>query len=317
LLGAVLAVSWFMIGMPGCSYRGALPPLSEAERTLRDELKRDLHVLAGEIGERNLERPDAYAKSVEFIERSFTEAGLQPRRESYDVFGKTCHNIVAEIPGRSAELILVGAHHDTVPGSPGANDNGSGVVAVLALARRFAGKPCARTLRFVAFANEEPGHFQTKTMGSWVHAAGCKSRGEQVAAMLSLETIAYFSREPDSQQYPIPLLKAVYPRTGNFIAFVGDTASRKLVREAIGSFRKHAQFPSEGAALPAAVPGVGWSDHWSFWQHGYRAIMITDTAPFRYPHYHRPTDTPDRLDYDSMARVVAGVELVIRDLADK
>ena len=134
--------------------------------------------------------------------------------------------------------------------------------------------------------------------------------------MISLETVGCFFTQPNSQRYPVPLLGAIYPTTGNFIAFVGNIASRKLVRQAIGSFRRHAQFPSEGAALPPSIPGVGWSDHWSFWQHGYNAIMVTDTAPFRYPHYHTPSDTPEKLDYDSMARVVAGMENVIRDLLD-
>jgi len=306
-----------MIGMPGKSYRGPLPTLTDDQRALSQELARDLHVLAGEIGERNVHRPAKYTAGVEFIERSFTDAGLHPTRDSYEASGVLCHNVVVEIPGKLPEIVVVGAHHDTVYGCPGANDNGSGVVAVLALARRFAQKPCTRTLRFVAFANEEPGHFQTELMGSWVYASRCKKRGDQVSAMLSLETIGCFFQDPGSQRYPVPMLEIIYPKTGNFIAFVGDTSSRKLVREAIGAFRQHAQFPSEGACLPAAVPGIGWSDHWAFWQHGYPGIMITDTAPFRYPHYHRATDTPDRIDYESMARGVSGVEHVITDLASK
>jgi Zn-dependent M28 family amino/carboxypeptidase len=203
-----------------------------------------------------------------------------------------------------------------VTGAPGANDNGSGVAGVLALARRFAGKPCARTLRFVAFVNEEPGHFQTELMGSWVYARRCKERGDRIAAMVSLETIGCFFHEPGTQSYPAPGLGLCYPTTGNFIAFVGDLSSRKLVRRAIGSFRRGAEFPSEGAALPASIPGIGWSDHWAFWQHGYPAIMVTDTAPFRYPHYHLRSDTPEQLDYDSMSRVIFGLEKVVAELAN-
>lgn len=152
-------------------------------------------------------------------------------------------------------------------------------------------------------------------MGSLVYAGRCKRLGDPIVAMLSLETIGCFLQAPGSQQYPLPVLDMIYPDAGNFIAFVGDFASRALIRRALGSFRRHAQFPSEGAALPASVPGVGWSDHWAFWQHGYPAFMITDTAPFRYPHYHTVRDTPDQLDYDSMARVVSGVEKVISELA--
>jgi Zn-dependent M28 family amino/carboxypeptidase len=303
-----------MIRMPGKSFAGALPPLSEAQTALRAELMRDVQALAGEIGERNVANHGQLTSAAEFLERSFAEAGYQPRRDSYDVEGRPCHNLEAELPGRGSGIIVVGAHYDSVAGSPGANDNGSGVAAVLALARRFAGKPGERTLRFVTFVNEEPGHFQTELMGSWVYASRCRQRRDQVAGMICLETIGCFSAQPGSQTYPVPMLDLIYPSTGNFIAFVGDLHSRRLVRNAIGSFRRTVQFPSEGAVLPASVPGVGWSDHWSFWQHGYPALMVTDTAPFRYPHYHLRSDMPDKLDYDAMARVVTGIQGVIDDL---
>jgi Zn-dependent M28 family amino/carboxypeptidase len=317
---AVGLVAWFaMIRMPGRSFRGAPPALTPAEEALRDELAADVQKLAGEIGERNVQHYAELVAAADFIGRSFADAGLRIRREGYDVSGRRCENIEAELAGTGAaagEIVIVGAHYDAVDGSPAANDNASGVAAVLALARRFAGKPAPRTLRFVAFANEEPGYFQTDLMGSWVYAKGCKARGDRVVAMMSLETIGYFSSEPGSQKYPIPGLGMLYPTTGNFIAFVANTSSRGLLRQALASFRRHAQLPSEGAALPTGVPGVGWSDHWAFWQHGYPAFMITDTAPFRYPHYHARSDTPDKLDYESMARLVLGLEPVIRDLAD-
>ena len=187
------------------------------------------------------------------------------------------------------------------------------MAATLALARAFAGRHGERTLRLVFFVNEEPPHFQTASMGSWVHARRCRQRGEKVVAMLSLETIGYFSDEAGSQRYPAPF-SLFYPSTGDFIAFVGNYASRRLVREVVGSFRRRARFPSEGGALPGFIPGIGWSDHWAFWQEGYPALMVTDTAPFRYPYYHSVYDTPDRLDYDRMARVVSGLEGVVEDL---
>jgi hypothetical protein len=313
---AAMAVAWWgMIRMPGKSFRGVPPPLTREEIGLRDELARDVQTLAGEIGERNVERYPALAATADFIERSFRDAGLEARRDGYEAGGKLCESVEAEIPGATPGVIIIGAHYDSVAGCPGANDNGSGVAALLALARRYAEKGSAHTVRFVAFPNEEQGHFQTEQMGSWVYASRCKARGERIDAMISLETIGYFSDEPGSQTFPLPGLGAIYPKTGNFIAFVGDIASRQLVRQAIGTFREHATLPSEGAALPSSVPGIGWSDHWAFWQHGYPAIMITDTAPFRYPHYHEPTDTPDRLDYASMARLVHGLEKMISDLA--
>lgn len=305
-----------MIRMPGQSFRGVPPPLTSDEVSLRDELARDVQTLAGEIGERNLEHYDKLQAAANFIERSFSAAGFQSRRDGYDVRGKLCESIEVEIPGTEPGIVLIGAHYDTVFGSPGANDNGSGVAGLLALARRFAGKPTKQTLRFVAFPNEEPGHFQTEQMGSWVYASRCKARGDRITAMISLETIGYFSSVPGSQNYPVAGLGAIYPDGGNFIAFVGNVSSRALVRRAIGSFRKQATLPSEGAALPASVPGVGWSDHWAFWQHGFPAIMLTDTAPFRYPHYHARSDTPDKLNYDSMARLIAALEHVIRELSD-
>ena len=153
-------------------------------------------------------------------------------------------------------------------------------------------------------------------MGSYVYAARCRQRGDQIRAMISLETIGYFSDRPGSQKYPAAGLGLIYPRTGNFIGFVGNLPSRELVREAIGEFRRHATIPSEGAALPEFVPGVGWSDQWSFWQQSYPGIMITDTAPFRYPHYHSASDTPDKLNYDAMTRVVLGMQDVIQHLAN-
>ena len=305
-----------MIRMPGRSFAGSPPPLSSDEQTLRAELVAHVEKLGGEIGERNVEFYDELRAAADYIAATFSDAGLPPRRDGYTVAGKLCENIEVEIPGSTPDIFVIGAHYDSVYGSPGANDNGSGIAALLALARRFAGKPQERTLRFVAFPNEEPRHFQTGLMGSWVYASRCKERNDPIVGMMSLETIGYYSAARGSQVYPLPGLGAIYPRTGNFIAFVGNVRSRALVRQAVGSFRKHGSLPSEGAALPAGIPGVGWSDHWAFWQHGYRGIMVTDTAPFRYPHYHARSDTPDKLDYDSMTRLAYGLERVISDFAN-
>jgi hypothetical protein len=308
-----LVVSWlFMIRMPGSSFKGTPSPLTTNELALRAELAGDVQKLGGEIGERNLAHYPRLLQAAQYIEDSLAHSGYHVRRDNYEVQGKTCSNLEVEVSGTSKEIILVGAHYDSVFGSPGANDNGSGVAAVLALARRFAGTQNYRTLRFVAFVNEEPFYFQSKDMGSYVYAERCRERGDQVSGMISLETIGYFSGHPGSQRYPVPGLGLLYPRTGDFIGFVSNIDSRSLLRRAIGEFRRHAQVPSEGAALPSAVPGVGWSDQWGFWQHGYPGMMVTDTAPFRYPNYHAPSDTPDKLDYDAMTRVVTGLEKVIQ-----
>jgi Zn-dependent M28 family amino/carboxypeptidase len=315
-----LLLSWAgctMIRMPLKSYAGALPPLTAGQIELRDRLKRGVEALAGEIGERNVFLPKKLQAAAEYIEGAFSTAGYKVIQHSYTVMGESCHNLEVEIPGttRPQEIVIVGAHYDSVAGCPGANDNGSGVAALLALAEKFAGAQPLRTLRFVAFVNEEPPFFWTDNMGSRVYAKMLRERGDQVVAMISLETIGYYSDAQGSQQYPSPL-SLVYPSTGNFIAFVGNIASRALVRDCITVFRQEAQFPSEGAALPQGLPGVGWSDHWSFWEEGYPALMLTDTAPFRYRQYHTEEDTPDKLDYERMARVVSGMEKVIESLAN-
>jgi Zn-dependent M28 family amino/carboxypeptidase len=200
-----------------------------------------------------------------------------------------------------------------VPGSPAANDNASGVAAILCLARSLAGLAGDRSLRLVAFVNEEAPYARTQQMGSWVYARRCRERGEQVTAMLSLETIGYYDDTPDSQKYPRPL-HLLYPSTGNFIAFVGNTRSARLVRRVVGSFRRSEPFPAEGTVVPDAFRDISRSDHWSFWQEGYPALMVTDTAPFRYPYYHTPDDTPEKIDFERLARVVRGLQQVIAEL---
>ena len=222
---------------------------------LRGELVADVQKLAGEIGERNMRRYGQLNSAAEFIEGSLSRAGLTPRRDSYDLNGLACHNIEAEIPGARPEIILIGAHYDSVLGAPGANDNGSGVAALLALARRFAGKPTGLTLRFVAFVNEEPPYFQTEQMGSFVYASRCKARGDKIVGMISLETIGYFSDAPRSQTYPSIGIGAFYPTIGNFIGFIGNTKSRRFLHRAISLFRDQVKLPSEGAALPAFYHG--------------------------------------------------------------
>jgi hypothetical protein len=315
VVAAVLVMP--MISMPGRSFEGPLPELTPRQAELADRLRRHVGALGGEIGERDLQRYPALVAAADYIGRELGGAtGLPVKRDGYEVTGKLCENLEIALPGTgdAASVVVVGAHYDSAPGCPAANDNGTGVAALIELARSFSGRPQGRTVRFVAFANEEPPHFMTEQMGSWVYARRCRERGDRIAAMISLETMGYYSDEPGSQRYPFPM-GLFYPGQGNFIGFVGNVRSIRLVRRTVDAFRKHASFPSEGAALPGTIPGVGWSDHWSFWQHGYRAVMVTDTAPFRYPHYHLPTDTPDKIDYERLARVVEGLEHVLSDLA--
>lgn len=318
---AVIAIAlpliswWVMIRMPGKSFQGELSALSDPQTALRDELRRDVDHLSLRIGERNLMNYPALIAAAKYVDDQFIAAGYKVERQEFKVRDLTCANLIVEIPGttRPDEIVVVGGHYDTAPGTPGANDNASGTAAMLALARRFADSKPARTLRFVAFTNEEPPYFQTQAMGSWVYAWRCNRRNEKIVAALSLETIGYYTSKPNSQKYPGPF-DMVYPAEGNFIGVIGNVGSRQLVRQIVAAFREHGQFPSEGAAIPANVVGVGWSDHWSFWQAGYPGVMITDTAPFRYPYYHLPGDLPEQINFDHIARIVTGLEGVVKEL---
>jgi hypothetical protein len=303
---------WTMMRMPLKSYAGPWVALSQEEVQVRDRLRTEVEVLARTIGERNVFVPHKLKAAADHIRAGLVQAGYEVHEQTFDASGQTCVNLEAQIPGREKkeEILVVGAHYDSVIGCPGANDNASAVAALLVLAGSLSNYQPARTVRFVAFPNEEPPFFQTEQMGSLVYARRCQTQGERVVAMLSLETIGYYSEEKGSQRYPFPV-GLFYPSTGNFIGFVGNTGSAQCV----AIFRQLVQVPSEGGALPGWLPGIGWSDHWSFWQVGYPAVMVTDTAPFRYPYYHTAEDTPDKLDYDRLARVVVGLEKVVRQLA--
>lgn len=306
----------YMTAMPGHSYSNSLPPLTDHGEALRTRLYGHVHRLANEIGERNSTTHDALERAADYVRSELAAVGYGVVEHQFTLTGKTFRNLEVELRGteRPEEIVIIGAHYDTAEQTPGANDNGSGMAALLELARAFHGATPGRTVRFVAFPNEEPPFFHTEDMGSWRYAAQSKTHDEHIVAMLSLETLGFYSNEPGSQHYP-PILGLLYPDRGNFVGFVGNLASRSLVRRAIRAFRESAAFPSEGVASPEQVPGITWSDHLPFWVHGYPALMITDTAPFRYVHYHQPSDTPDKLDYDAMARVVLGLEAVVADLA--
>jgi len=305
---------WYMVKVPGASYSGALKPLTGEEQVVAGNLRR--HVAAIASREHNFLKAAELEAAARYIEKALAGSGLTVATQHFLSGPAEVRNIEVEIRGgaRASEIVIVGAHYDSVLGAPGANDNGSGVAAVIELARLFAAEKPARTLRFIAFVNEEPPFYHTDAMGSRHYARRSKERGENILAMLSLETIGYYSDWPGSQRYPFPL-SLFYPSTGNFIAFVSNLSSRALLHEAIASFRRHAGIPSEGVAAPAFIPGVDWSDHWSFWREGWAALMVTDTAPYRYPHYHSPQDTPDKVDHERLARVVTGLHGMLRELA--
>ncbi|MDQ3282013.1 MAG: M28 family peptidase [Acidobacteriota bacterium] len=292
------------------------PAVSAAPKMMVDALRRDVETLCG-FGERNTFVPKNLFAAADFIEGELRSAGYEVERQLYDVpeDGVRVANLIVELRGATQpnDIVVIGAHYDSVEGTAGADDNASGVAALLSLARKYAHAKPAKTLRFVAFANEEPPHFQTQSMGSWQYARRCYEKRENIVAMLSLETIGYYSDAPGSQQYPPPLA-AMYPSTGNFIGFASNVGSRGLTSRCVKAFKGRTAFPVESASLPEAIPGIGWSDQWAFWQFGWKAVMVTDTAPFRNPHYHRPSDRPSTLDYERLAQVVDGLDGVVGDL---
>jgi hypothetical protein len=285
-------------------------------RALEPRLMAHVTALADRIGERHLERPRAYQAAADYIRQVWTAQGLLVTEEPFEVNGQRAVNLIVELRGaeRPRDLLVIGAHYDTAAGSPGANDNGSGVAVLLELSRALATAPLYRTVRLVAFANEEPPHFAGETMGSRVHARNARRRGETIAAMLSLETVGYYSDAPGSQAYPFPF-GLLYPGSGNFLAVVGNLRSRPLVVDVLRHFMAAGDFPVEGIATFEQIPGITWSDHWAFWQEGYPAVMLTDTAPFRFPDYHGAQDLPGRIAAPAFARAAHAILQTVRRLA--
>ena len=279
------------------------------------------HVRQVATVEHNSSKPEALENAVRYIEVRLAFLGYTVKRQQYVHVGKQVRNIEVSLintvndkpPNR---IFIVGAHYDFARGAPGANDNGSGTAAVLELARMLKGLRLGQgtELKFVFFVTEEPPYFGGEGMGSWQHAKDLRTRGQPAATAPILDSIGYYSQARDRQRYR-PALEKLYPNTGNFIAFVGTQASSELVRKALAAFKATSPFPAEGLAAASYVEGVTWSEHTSYNRHGYPAIMITDTAFLRYPYFHTAEDTPDELDYQSMARVVDGLAKVIEGLA--
>lgn len=293
-------------------------PGSDDARTprLAERLEKHVRVLSETIGERNLYCPTALADAADYIEQQWQAMEYEVVRQTYELQDCRCSNLEVTRPGRHRpeEILLIGAHYDSVCGSPGANDNGSGVAALLEMARHLTNVEVDRTVRFVAFVNEEPPFYLSGEMGSMKYARAARDRGDDIRLMVSLETIGYYSERPGSQQYP-PLFRYFYPDKGNFIAFVSNLRSRGMLCRFGEVFREHSQFPVEQLATFSFIPGVAWSDHSSFWRCGYRALMVTDTAFYRYPHYHAATDRADELDYAALAAVTEGLEQAVISLA--
>jgi len=302
------ALSMLLLG--GSASAGVAEPLAER---LRAHVVR----LAGEIGERNVWRPAALHAAADYIRDEWRRQGHAVAAQRYLAYEVPSENLETVLTGttRASEIIAVGAHYDSVRGSPGANDNASGVAALLEIGRALKDAGLRRTVRLVAFVNEEPPFFYWGEMGSGVYARAARARGDDIRLMVSLEMLGAYNDRPGGQRYP-PLLSWFYPDRANFIAFVSNIDSRQALKRTVAAFRSVCGFPSEYLAAPGFVPGVSLSDQLSFWREGYPAIMVTDTAFYRYPHYHSAQDTPDKIDYARMAQVVEGLARAIVLLAN-
>jgi len=285
--------------------------IQRQEGTLRAELEATVYSLAVTIGPRSHQDPANLDAAADLISRRLASFGYDLTEQPYQVEDLAVRNIVAERRGTDQpdRVIVVGAHYDTVIGSPGADDNASGVAVLLELARIHAETRFRKTVRFVAFTLEEPPFFRSRKMGSRVYAHALKERGEHVEAMLCLESVGYYSQEPGSQSFPFPVfwLRWQYPTTGHFLTIVSNDDSQLLQTQVRDELLARMDLPVETYAGPWWIPGVDWSDHGSFWNEGYPAVMLTDTALFRNPHYHRQTDLPDTLDYRAMSELVRGL----------
>jgi hypothetical protein len=312
LVGLPIAALLWMTAVPGRSWSGPLPPLGAGEKALAGRLRADVEAIAAEP--HNVAHPQALERSARYLEGRLSGLGYPVLSQRFRAGGVEVRNLEAVVePARAdAPTLVIGAHYDSVGEAPGANDNATGAAALVELARGLAplrGRSRLR-LRLVLFVNEEPPFFKTDAMGSLVFARALRRGGERVEGMIALETLGFYSDLAGSQHYPPPL-GAFYPDRGDFVAFVGTTGARPWVRHVVRDFRAVARFPSEGGTAPAFLQGIDWSDHWSFGKVGVPALMVTDTAPFRYPYYHTAADTADKVDFDRLSRVVGALERMV------
>ena len=272
-------------------------------------LREHVEFLSGGEVARSYDHPERLDAVATYIEAEFQKAGLRPTRQSFEVNGRTYSNVIARYGNESAARLVIGAHYDVYGHQPGADDNASGVAGLLELAHLLQEqKPQPGfAIELVAYTLEEPPFFMSERMGSAVHARSLAESDADIIGMISLEMIGYFSDAPGSQRYPAPLLTLLYPSRGDFVAIVGRLGQNAWVRGIKRGMIAGGGVPVWSMNAPAWFPGIDFSDHASYWDEGYPAAMITDTAFLRNPNYHEGTDTPATLDYERMAEVVKQV----------
>jgi aminopeptidase-like protein len=282
---------------------------------LRDRLRAHVCKLSEEIGDRNLSSYNKLVETAQYITRQLEHYAYKVHFQRYWIDGKEIKNIIAERKGSTTpqEIIVVGAHYDTCF-NPGADDNASGVAGLLELARFLKDKTAERTIELVFFVNEEPPFFKSEYMGSRVFAREAKRKNKNIKAVIVFDMIGYYTNEINSQRYP-PIAGLFFPNKGNYIGVFGNLKSSHLVSNVANSFKRHSAFPVQSIAFDF-IPGIDFSDHWSFWQEGYQAAMVSDTAFLRHNNYHRSTDTWEKLNYEAMACVVEGFSSVVHELVN-
>jgi len=283
------------------------------KETVIENLHQHVGHLSVKIGERHLWKEGSLEKTVDYIESALTSSGYPVQRQTYLCYGKSVSNLIVEKTGTEKDVVVIGAHYDTVPGTPGADDNASAVAGLLELVRLHREAPNKKTLLFVAFVNEEPPCFGFSNMGSMVHAKSLKEAGHPVEVMISLEMIGFF-RPERIQNYPLPGMNLFYPKTADFIGVVGNFRSSKYVSLFKKGIRKHSAIDARSLTGPEFFGGINLSDNSSYWRHGYRAIMVTDTSFFRNQNYHQETDTMDTLNFEKMAEVVKGLHYTLSEM---
>jgi Zn-dependent M28 family amino/carboxypeptidase len=283
---------------------------------LEEALRRHVDKLTVEIGPRAPGLGDSLARTAAYIRSEFEAAGLSVTEQPYDFLGHEVANLIAAPPAvaTAPAFYVVGAHYDSVPGTPGADDNASAVAVLLELARRLPETGLPAPVRLVAFTMEESPAFTTGLQGSRMFVRACRAAGERVAGAIVLEMVGYTAPR---QIYPPVLRFAGYPSRGDFIGIVGNWRSRPFGRAMLRGFRRNEGLPVESLFVPfdgRVLPATRESDHSSFWDAGLPALMVTDTAFFRNPHYHLPTDTAETLDYAFMAELVGSLRLALQEL---
>ncbi len=289
------------------------------KKKMIDNLKRTVSILSHEIGSRAYYEVPALNRAAEYITTEFTRYGYKVSSQVFEVRGNEYRNIFVEISGKTSpdKIIVIGAHYDTVAGTPGADDNASGIAGLLELARLLSKSSFHRTVHFVAFSLEEPPFFRTRNMGSYRYAKSLNEADKDVEGMICLEMIGYFTDLEESQHYPLPFFRLFYPKKGNFIALVSNIQSKAFLQRVKRSFRKGTDLPVDSLSALSIIPGVDFSDHRSFWRFGYDALMVTDTSFYRNPYYHGAGDLPETLDYGRMEKVVIGLKSAIEDIANQ